>query len=136
MSKVSLTGKWLVKSVYGKSYGQDHGSTNLWELDAIDIEGEFTGIGKDISNFCMSEELTKVIGFFDNNLLRFSRKYQHTIISYTDRTSVTVKDTPYEVNYEGSFNEFLECFQGTWILHTTQNTRLAEGTFEMKIKPE
>jgi hypothetical protein len=134
MSKMSLTGKWLVKSIYAVSFNQNAGNVNLWELDLVDNGGDLHGIGTNILEVIIVNEQTEIEGFFDDNFLSFVRKYQHTYSTDENGEVQIIENKSYEVNYEGAYNKTLECFHGIWVI--ARGHYQFDGTFEMKRKTQ
>ncbi|CAN5375000.1 hypothetical protein BH09BAC5_BH09BAC5_25070 [soil metagenome] len=95
MKKISLTGKWKIESRYGEVYGPNNtGKVNLWELELINSEGEFSGTGYDISEVSQNSENTKIEGFIEKDLITFVRQYLHSHEITDDGTTFQIPNEP------------------------------------------
>lgn len=111
----TLTGKWSGTYILGPEYEANEGKSFDFILDLVDENRNFKGICYEAE---LSESFQKpitVTGFWDNDIISFTKKYPSRYILDEDGKNVidSEKEQP-EIFYSGEFNETENEFFGNF----------------------
>ena|SRR6218665_3478806 len=112
-----LNGKWIVKLIYGASFGHLEHEALLFIMDMVQQDDEFTGTCRDVDGIGLSPYETRVNGFIDSEKINFVKEYKIPVLfSNVQNASLPQEPEGREASFYGTYNPATGGYEGEWLI--------------------
>jgi hypothetical protein len=112
-----LNGKWIVKLIYGASFGHLEHEALLFTIDVVQQEDEFTGTCRDVDGIGLSPYESQVNGFMDAERINFVKEYKVPVLFHNEqKASLPQEPAGREASFYGTYNSATGGYEGEWLI--------------------
>lgn len=111
-----ITGKWLGKIIYGRSFGKLENESLVFTLDIVQAGDEFTAVSNEIDGIGINPNHASVHGFVEDDIINFVKQY-HLPPQLNSKNKLIRSDkSGPEISFTGNFDKSINEYSGEWIV--------------------